>query len=294
MSILAAGKYTADTAGAVIEMDQSQHYRSSWDYADKLVTRYEVPADTYCTLQRVHVTAFTPFNISTASNTLTRMGIVYLQVGGVDKFEAQITGDALPGNVNSGEELVPDCHQQRFDFGDGFIVPASTAITVRVDQTSATSGCRWNASIYGVQGGVVRILKGAVIPSVNTTQNILTDTPAADFTVLGMTIHCECFGFLIGRFDIRLNGQIIFESNLLGMDDSQANFDDDDVDGPGVFSLPLEGIILREGDRLEVLAAPVSANNSVFYGQITGDETTIDTGGGGSAIAHFHHDTFSA
>lgn len=111
---------------------------------------YQALTSTAVTAKQALTTAYTPTNtvsvkttviagyLTTYSATEANMGVVYLQQGGTDKFEARIQNTDL--DTIAGVIVIP--------FGNGLSFTGSEVFSWVVTPASTTS-MRWTASFFG-------------------------------------------------------------------------------------------------------------------------------------------------
>ena len=281
-TILNFGRCVCDVAGSTrLEADVSQYNRHPLFVAQETVLGYTVPASKKLRLQELLVTAYHPYTprLSGLLGSAGLMfGTVYLRVDGVDKAEFRVFGSPLPLNLSAGDEINAPwaSANQLITFQNGITINSGQTVALFVAEVGAGDyGIRWRGSFHGKLSSVAEHKFGAGMVASASAEAILSYTPGSDFTLKGFNISAEMFSDAIGYFAVEVNGQVVFDSPMAYLDNSQSMFNDDAFEAPGSFAVPLQGVELREGDSIRILADPVSAHNAVFAAQLVGSLSSV-------------------
>lgn len=245
------------------------------------VLRYTVPNNYLLDCEGLYLTTSNGASYAARAG-FASAGVIKLREDGNDRFEAQLRGCTLPGELNGADESVAPWHNafQRFDLGDGIVFTSGQTITITVTPESAASGLRFTATMIGTLAGASDIRKGELTTSATTAnQAIITYTPANNYTLLGFNISVEIFSHLCGAWTVFANHALVYETGLQSHDDSNPAYGphDDDTIQMGVLHVPL-ACTFHAGDVIQVLANPVCAASSIFFGaHLVGNLTS--TGG---------------
>ena len=221
-----------------------------------------------------------------------KMGTIFFDLGGATKHEFPIYDRYIvPASaLGSDEKLTPshNCNQT-FNFGDGWICPNGTELLIKVTPFY-NAQIRWVVSVYGIESSVDQIKTGKVVTStVTANQTILSYTPSADYTILGMNLEAETAGQVIGLMRLEFCGFHCFETGLLGMEETAVTPYNPDgclgtLYGQGVINIPLTDIEFQQGEFLEALAHAWIAKNDWFQMMLFGKEESLGGGGEGGPV----------
>ena len=251
-------------------------------------TPYSVPSATKLTAQCLLIDVHNLSDVlAQSSGAALNLGKVEILYGGTVRLELAMFGQMLPLLLGADEMVNPMYSaNQLFDFGDGFIVPASTGFEIRVTP-AIKAPIRWNFEAFGNQSGSRQNQLGKVVTTTTAAnQPIISYTPGADWTVQGLVMSASSPGQVCGQVRVDVCGFPLWESPYLGADDSAPVFGDDGDTisigyGMGVLAIPMEGVEFGEQSQIAAFAHAWDAIGQKFQFAVLGDEASVGSGGGG-------------
>lgn len=243
-----------------------------------------IPSGYKQTLRTLALSAWHQSGVVGQSNAVgLHLGKVEILIGASVLLEFR-SQDGMAYTTASGDEMVSEMYNafQQFGLGDGIVVPAGTAFLVRVTP-GLTIPIRWCVEAYSPNGNQVGI---ATTYTTTTNQTVLSYTSGADWTLQGLAFSSDTPGAVLGQMRLEYNGLPLFNTGDIGMDDSapapmDVDFDSVSGYGHGGLFLPLDGIELQQGERIDCLAHPWSAVGGKFQFTVFADQEAYSGGGGG-------------
>ncbi len=205
-------------------------------------------------------------------------GTYIVDIGGVQMFEARYLDNPMP-IVASGNELVSpwDCRRQSPSLGEGIICPASTQFLVRCTPASAGPSV-WITTVIGKTASGTDIRSSRVVTSLTTTNQTLLDyTPAADWTILSISVTVDQIGQVRGQGRICIGGVQVMELPYLGQEASSPTFGDDRSYAGciGALTIPLWGINVGETTCIGFEADSFTDDGARWVMQVAGTEESL-------------------
>lgn len=220
-------------------------------------------------------------------------GTYRVDIGGVQMLEHRYHDYPMPG-VAGGDGVVSpwDCRRQNPSIGEGVICPASTQFLVRCTPASAGPEV-WTTTVTGRRGSTVDIKSTRVVTSLTTANQTLLDyTPAADWTILSITVNVDNIGQVRGQGRICIAGIQVMELPYLGQNVDAPTFGDNRsyAGTLGALSIPLWGIQIGESSRIGFEADSFTDDGARWTMMVSGLEESLQPTPAELAQAIWEHD----
>jgi hypothetical protein len=252
------------------------------------VGKYIVPANTSSNIK--FLWPFGQFANIPRVPSLTSMpvGIVKLQVNGVDKMEFRIGGiKATFGRTLGTSDF--DITRRQIELFDGVQFAENDVVRLIVTQDKlATTGIPqvcYNASFIGINtsDGSLRIEKFRTIMTTETANQIIATytVPSGGFTLKDLTLQTQVGDFMMGHMQILVNGMVVMEypiSDSMGCTRPSG--------GTCGMIMLYDGLNFGAGSTIEARIDPSVSVNQKFHLFTAGEETAISGAPVGAEVSY--------
>ncbi len=218
-------------------------------------------------------------NVARLTNAVSNnCGTYNATIGGVQMFEARYLDNPMPVAAG-GDEVVSPWYSANGapSLGEGIVCPASTQFLVRATPASAGPSV-WTTTIIGRNASGPDIRSARVVTSLTTANQTLLDyTPAADWTILSISVKCDQIGQVRGQGRICIGGVQVMELPYLGQEASSPTFGDPRSYAGcyGALTLPLWGIVIGETTNIGFEADSFTDDGARWLMQVAGTEESL-------------------
>ncbi len=257
------------------------------------IATYEVPPGKTAALETVVVGLSAGSSAGLVGSAVVNLGTFFLVVDGADKAEVRLHG--IPRFTGAVGPVMTAWRGRRsvHNFADGVDFTSGQVLTLQWTP-QAVGDSRLLAKAAGrlhgldpVTGTPVLLLATLRPKETTARQVILTYTvPANGFRLFSWDLQAWNIEPVIAGLELFLNGALILETGPLGQSSQSPVFGGSSCGARGMvggLALPLGGLVLNHGDRLELLGHALMDVDQVVGWQVLGTETTE---GGGGGLAH--------
>lgn len=214
------------------------------------------------------------------------IGIVKMQVNGVDKMEFRVGGIKATFGTTVGTADW-DINRRQFLLNDGVIFAAGDVVRLIVTQekldTSGVPQACYNVSMMGqnTTSGATIIEKFRSIVTVQTANEIVASytVPSGGFTLQNITMQTQIGDYMMGHMQILINGMVVMEYPIV----DSAFRTRPNRNGMIPF---YDGLNLSAGNTIEARIDPSVSVNQKFHLFTAAEETAA--GGGVSKLSRWN------
>ena len=199
-------------------------------------------------------------------------------IGGVQCVEGRYLDNPMPVAVGADEVVSPwYSANQAPSIGEGIICPSGTQFLMRA--TPAAAGPTvWTTTVIGRRGTTTDIQSSRTVTSLTTAnQTILSYTPAADWTILSISVTVDSIGQIRGQGRICIGGVQVMELPYLGQNADAPTFADSRCYAGcmGALTLPLWGIQIGESSFIGFEADSFTDDGARWNMMVSGTEESL-------------------
>ena len=218
-------------------------------------------------------------NVAGLTNLVSNnCGTYNATIGGVQCVEGLYLDNPMPIAAGADEVVSPwYSANQAPSIGEGVICPSGTQFLMRATPASAGPTV-WTTTIIGRRGTTTDIQSARTVTSLTTAnQTILSYTPAADWTILSISVTVDSIGQIRGQGRICIGGVQVMELPYLGQEVSSPTFTREDCYAGcyGALTLPLWGIKIGETSFIGFEADSFTDDGARWNMMVSGTEESL-------------------